>query len=236
MKSAIDIKFRKERPGPEFSLVSDFLKDCKSDFFGSKYDFTTLIEPYAEIGIPDILIVFFDRDLCENWNPKRSNLTKSDIKMLHHISKSGKKGVMTDQIGELLNFNNHEFKRSYKRLIEADLIVEGNYKTQMKDFDKNFFIKKIVSIEAKISDWKSAFQQAQLNENFASHSYVLLPVNKINDRVLSYCSGNTGLLLQDGAKSILKERARKNQIPGSYFSWILNEYLGRQYSNSMFCL
>lgn len=27
----------------------------------------------------------------------------------------------------------------------------------------------------------------------------------------------------------LKKKAKKSKLPGSYFSWVLNEYIGRRY-------
>ena len=228
MESRVEIKFRKERFGPELDMVNNFLEHNKNLFFEQELEFTSLTEPYAEAGIPDILLIFWDKNLCKNWHPKRNELTRTDIKILHHISNYNRKGIKIDKLYRDLNFDEKTFKKSFYRLSEANLIVIDSIRVSINDLDKIFFIRKIISIEAKISNWKSAFHQAQLNENFSSHSYVLLPAEKMSNDILSYCTGNTGLLIQDGLKSILKKKAKKNQIPGSYFSWILNEYLGRQ--------
>lgn len=233
MESAIEIRFRKERNGPELDLVNKFLEARTDIFHNNEFEITSLVEPYAEAGIPDVLLVFWDKNLCSTWHPKRNNLTKQDIKILHHISKSGKKGIDIVKICQELNFDNKSFFKSLNRLIEADFLEDIDSKICIKDIEKKFFIKKIISIEAKINNWKNAFHQAQLNENFSSHSYVLLPAEKLNENILSYSSGNTGLLVQDGVKPILKKKAKKNQLPGSYFSWILNEYLGRQYAKNL---
>jgi hypothetical protein len=170
--------------------------------------------------------------LCKSWQPERDLLTRNDIKILHYISTCGKRGTSISKIIEILNFNNKELTKSLNRLIEADLIEKFDLKVYVKDLNKKFFIKKIISIEAKINNWKNAIFQAQLNENFSSHSYVLLPAEKINDNVLSSFTGRTGLLAQDGGKPVLKKKAERTKIPGSYFSWILNEHLGRQHAQN----
>lgn len=233
MQPTFDIKFRKEKRGPEFDLVVNFLNSSAHKFYNSSFELTQLIEPYAEAGIPDVLLIIWDKTLCKDWKPERNQLTKFDIKILHHISKFGKKGVEIDKISRDLNLDNKHTYKAIHRLITSNLVDESNNKSYIKNLNENFFIKKIISIEAKIGNWKNAFHQAQLNENFSSHSYVLLPIEKVSKDVLSYESGNTGLLAQDGKKLVLKKKAKKTQIPGSYFSWILNEYLGRQNANAI---
>ena len=100
-------------------------------------------------------------------------------------------------------------------------------KASPKDFQSKFFIRRIITIEAKIRNWKRALHQAELNQNFASHSYVLLPEKSISENVATSFRGNIGLLAQDDNRVIFKKRAKKGKLPGSYFSWILNEYIGR---------
>jgi len=230
MKSKIDIKFRKERIGPEQELINEFLKCHKEFFLEKKLEVTPLFEPYAEIGIPDILLIFWDKSLCESWNPQRNKLTKTDIKIVHYISTFGRKGICKSDISIFLNFEPKKLNQSLDRLSNADLIEDLHKKVKIKKIKEIFFIRKIISIEAKISNWKSAINQAIVNENFASHSYVLLPEKSVSSKVLSSFAGRIGLLTNDGEKNLLRKEAQQTKIPGSYFSWVLNEYLGSQYN------
>ena len=226
----LQIKFRKGKNGPEAELVNEFLNYYDKLFEKENLEYSILTEVYAEVGIPDILIVAWDKNLKDNWTPERNNLNRKDLKILHHISSSGKRGFKIDQITKQLGFERRIVKRSVENLKSANLIefdIEKNT-IRVSNLDEVFFIKKIISIEAKITNWKKAFYQASLNENFSSHSYVLLPNNTINNNVLSSIKGNLGLLSHIGDSAKFKRKAKKNKLPGSYFSWVINEYIGRE--------
>lgn len=76
---------------------------------------------------------------------------------------------------------------------------------------------------------KKALLQAQVNQNFASLSYILMPEKKIiNHNSKSDICPDIGLITFDGKKAELKKKAKRLQLPGSYFSWILNEHIGRK--------
>lgn len=230
MFDSLNVKFRKEKGGPEADLVNEFLSYYAKLFEKENLEYSILTEVYAEVGIPDILIVAWDKKQKENWTPERNNLNRQDLKILHHISSFGKRGIKTDKIKKQLGFECRNIKISLKNLEVANLISKDK-KTdviRISNLNEVFFIKQIISIEAKMTNWRKAFYQARLNENFSSHSYVLLPNSKINDNVLSSIEGNLGLLGHIGDSAKFKRKARKNKLPGSYFSWVLNEYIGRE--------
>lgn len=217
-----------ELNGPEAKLVKSFL--ANEGFFKEEgLEYTVLKETYAEVGIPDILILIWDKNGLSSWTEERRNLTKSDIKILHHISTKGKRGEVLNNIIYQLGFSERKTKKTIQKLLISDLVLQKeNGKVYSKDLGNNFFIRKIISVEAKIKDWKSAINQAELNDTFSSHSYVLLPNEKINAKIKSCFDKQIGLLGQEGEKTILKKKARKGDLPKSYFSWVLNEYIGRQ--------
>lgn len=222
------IRFRKAKSGPEQQLVDRFLESYRDIFAVDGLEITALIEPYAEVGIPDILLIVWEKGWQEKWHPERNNLNKTDIKIIHYISTFGKRGTTKDAINTLLSFPNRELEKTFDKLLKADLITVVEDRIKLKDISHAFFIRQIISVEAKINDWKNAVLQAQRNQNFCSHSYLLLPEERINENVLQACDNKLGLLIYSGGKAVVKKRAQKNQIPGSYFSWMLNEYLGRQ--------
>lgn len=225
------INFRKSRKGPELDLVATFLSSYQRIFDFEGYEVSTLIEPYINGSNPDILFILWDSDLCRYWKPERNALSKDDIKINHYISTFGKRGVLRQSIAETINYSDSFVQRSLNRLDKAGLIEYRNGNVISNDLDKKFFIKKIISVEAKITNWKEAIQQALLNQNFVSHSYILLPYEKINNSIEESIDKNIGLLGLDSNKTILRKRARKSKIPASYYSWILNEHLGRKCYN-----
>lgn len=235
MKSDIQISFRKMGDGPEANLVKNFLTEAKDIFCQGDYEYTIWTEPYAEIGVPDVLIIEWDKKGLEKWSPERKRLTKDDIKCIHHISTFGKKGVKISQLSHQLGYSQNRIKKITQKLLEADLIFTMTDRAFLFNPEENFFIKRIITVEAKIKNWKEALHQAELNENFASHSYILLPHSFLgHERVTKSIKSNIGLLVQDKNRVILKKRARKGRFPGSYFSWMINEYLGQKHlSNNL---
>lgn len=228
MLDNLRLNFRKEKEGPENDLVNIFLNDYLQKFDKKDLNFTVLKELYAEVGIPDILIVVWEDMDKSGWPPKRNKLDRTDIKILHHISLKGKKGIRLKRMQKQLGYSKKVAFKSLMRLIDAELISFNGETTRIKNFERSFFVREIISIEAKMNDWKNALRQAELNQNFASHSYILIPDGTVNQNILSAKPSNLGILTQSKSGAKLKVRAKKAKLPGSYFSWLINEYIGRE--------
>jgi len=228
----MQIHTRAQRNGPELDLIKAFLPFIES-FCDEKFEYEILHEPYAEAGIPDIVVIAWDSELVDNWVSSRSDLNKEDIKLTHHISTFKNRGVNKSRLSQQLGYSNILVDRSLEKLKCAEIICETNNRVFVEDINTKFFIKQIITFEAKIKNWKTALSQAQLNENFSSHSYVLLPDKIAKEGVCSAFQGNTGLVTHTGKKIIRKKRARKMNLPGSYFSWLLNEWVGRNFSGKI---
>ena len=141
MNSDIQIRFRKTTDGPESRLVKDFLNNIKIFVQEDGYEHTILEEAYAELGIPDILIVIWDKNLIKKWPKERNELTKSDIKIMHHISSFGKKGILKDCVTSQLGYSDTEISKSLKKLVDAELVEERNERIKSINIENNFFIK-----------------------------------------------------------------------------------------------
>ena len=134
------IKFRKKIKGPEAKLIEDFLQNIEIFYQdGLEYDF--FIEPYAEIGIPDIVIIGWDKKMLTKWSPKRTDLGIKDIKIMHHISSFKKRGVAIIKLNEQLGYPELEMEKSLSLLSEANLINKTERRVFAKDLDRNFFIR-----------------------------------------------------------------------------------------------
>ncbi len=233
MLNNLRLNFRKEKEGPENDLVNIFLDGYLQKFDDNDLNVTVLKELYAEVGIPDILIVVWEDIGKSGWPPKRNKLDRTDIKILHHISLKGKKGIRLGRMLKQLGYSDKVALRCLKRLNDAELISFNGETARIKNFERSFFVREIISIEAKLNDWKNALRQAELNQNFSSHSYILLPDNTVNQNVLSAKPSNLGILTQSKSGTKLKVRAKKAKLPGSYFSWLINEYIGREIAASI---
>ena len=228
MLDNLRLNFRKEKEGLENDLVNIFLNDYLQKFDQKNLNYKVLKELYAEVSIPDILIVVWEDMDKSGWPPKRNNLDRIDIKILHHISLKGEKGIRLERMHRQLGYSDKVVFKSLRRLIDAQLISFNGETARIKNFDRSFFVREIISIEAKMNDWKNALRQAELNQNFASHSYILLPDGTVNQNLLFAKPSNLGILTQSKSGAKLKVRARKAKLPGSYFSWLINEYIGRE--------
>jgi len=228
----MQIQIRVRQNGPEADLLESFLPYIES-FCDPKFEHTVLHEPYAEAGIPDLVVIVWDSELLKKRNPLRNSLNKIDVKLAHFISTFKSRGVKKQKLSKQLGYAEAVINKSLERLNNAEVIIETDNSLFINDINTIFFIKQIISFEAKIKNWKTALSQAQLNENFSSHSYVLLPDKVTHERVCSAFNGNTGLVTHTGKRIIRKKRARKMKLPGSYFSWFLNEWIGRNFSEKI---
>ena len=100
-----------------------------------------------------------------------------------------------------------------------------------KALDEIFFLKEIIAIEAKLGSYKQALGQAQLNGNFSSMSYILVP--QLTPRLPeSVRSNDIGLLTFDGSLTTVHRSGKRQPIPVSTFSWMVNEHVVRMISTN----
>ena len=137
--------------------------------------------------------------------------------------------VEIDSLKQILGYSIRDIEKTIERLIKAELLIERDQSFKLKSLESVFFVKKIISIEAKIKNWKKAFEQAWLNEFFASESYVLLPHNTINAHVIEYSQKlGVGVIAHEAKKSVIIKESKSKRIPSSYSSWVFNENIGRR--------
>jgi len=223
----ITFRYKQSKDGPEIDLVKSFINSFAKIFHKANFQTRLFEEPYIEMTIPDIVIAFWDDDIFDYWVEERNFLEKRDIKILHHMYRKGD-FIDIDRIKNELGYSVSEIEKSLERLIKADLLAEINQEFRAKEIKKIFFVKAIISIEAKIKNWKKAFEQAWLNESFASESYVLLPQNMINANIIKYANNlDIGIIGHEKGHANIIKKPNKKTIPSSYLSWLINENIGR---------
>lgn len=229
MNLKISLSFRKRKKGPEADLIESFIStiDINSITKNNRCNLLVLKEPCISTNYPDLVLILFNRSKLDYWNEKRLSLKKNDIKLLHHLYLSNKKRSIDDLVFEL-GFNEKDINKILRRLHNAEMILEVGDCFIIKNIDQLFFISDIISIEAKIKNWKDAFRQAELNYLFSSESYVLLPEKILNDKVISHNTSlnQVGIIGINDYKNYIVKKSQKNKIPASYYSWVLNEKIG----------
>jgi hypothetical protein len=167
----IGVKFRKSQSGPEEELVQLFLKKLKFKL-NSGLSVTYFKEPRLESGFPDIVGVIWHRATAEKWNDCRKLLKNFDLRLMHYLSQHG-----TANIEFLEQLFGKRVKDSVDKLEASDMVRYKGTKVSSRPLSKLYATRHIFAIEAKISEWQVALNQASLNRWFATSSYVLLPKN-----------------------------------------------------------
>lgn len=211
----------------EYIFLEKFLG---SNFFeslacGEKY--FLLQEPYTGLGFPDLVCIIWDGNIEGKWTEKRNNLILNDIKILHHLHNT-KIYKSIDKISRELNFSLKDTQKSIEKLNNAELIIiNDKNKVKIKKINKIFFVKEIISIEAKLRNWRKALEQSFNNTLFSSQSYILFPQKKITENLIHTCNNtNIGIISFGRSYSVVK-KAKNQRIPASLTSWLFNEYIGR---------
>ena len=206
------------RNGPESRLVLDFLSNIVA-IEGTGLSESIFIEYRLENSIPDVIIVHWDPKIAENWSSQRRLLRAVDYRLVHLLFIEG--SLTAEQLDRFFPIN---LPRMLKRLYSAGLIVEENRAWRLKPLEEIFAVKRILTVEAKLSSSTRVLEQALLNTLFSSESYVLTqsasPMSKsirvAHERgvgVWSYSDGRLSALVA----------ARELPLPQSHVSWMLND-------------
>jgi hypothetical protein len=213
--------FRRSRPGPEADMVRAFISNCPFTIpRGCRA--TIFCEPRIESGFPDIVVVFWSVAVASKWNAERANLTRDDIRLIHHLHQSGPAST-----GELKTLFSRNPIGNLERLEAAKLLRPVKNRWVPTSLEKSFATRRIIAIEAKIAEWSAALDQAFLNTWFASDSFVLLP-QKSPAANIRAAAKMKGIRLCSPTTNIECNRpAFPGKLPRSYASWMFNEWAWR---------
>lgn len=214
----------------EFKLLNDFLS---SDFFYSNFarkncQLSIIQEPFTGFGYADLVCVAYDKSIGRKWCDKRNSLKTHHIKVLHHLFNCAQ-AKRPEQLAVELGFNSRKIGKILEDLLNAGLVtVAKDVAVKIRPLKDIFFVKDIITVEAKLLDWRKALEQSLNNINFSSRSYTLFPESTISDSLLhSYKKTGVGLIsFKNSWKELLEPEEFK--IPATIHSWFFNEYIGRQ--------
>lgn len=212
--------------GPEKELADSFMKFIPQCFHWQKGAVAVFHEPRMETGFPDLVIVQYLPEVFEHWVAARSALNPTDLKILHYLSNV--QGADASTLMATLGIAAKPLLSSIERLLDAGLITRFKTKWKAEALNHIFGVRSIVAVEAKIKNWSDALHQSQLNLWFASEAYILSPVEKPSQSIMSRSrDSGIGIFLLNGNHVRRAQGPRKNDIPSSYGSWMFNEWIGR---------
>jgi len=184
-------------------------------------------EPAMPTGFPDIVAVFC-RHGSQTAPSTRRRLGPEHLRLrlLHHVYSLRRSSA--PDIAAALGRDERRVRRLLDDLEQALLLRQTRDRAVARALESVFIATRIVAIEAKIRDWRNALRQAVANTWFASHSYVLMPSERVGEAVSQHAARlGIGLMTYDGSRISVRVRARRLSIPSSYGSWLVNEWAVR---------
>lgn len=209
---------RPQRPGPEAELVNRYLDSLRVRCpRGCSY--SVFVEPKLECGVPDIVIAVWNPGVAKSWEPSRRFLTSQDFRVLQCLQ--ARKGA-TDE--ELASFFPRAAPRSVERLHVAGLIRRVRGTWLVRSPRRTVALRRLIAIEAKMTDWRKALEQAWRNTWFATDSYVLLP----DGRDIPPMALPPGVRQCTAVAPEIDARCASGPLlPLCYATWLFNEWVWR---------
>lgn len=218
--SAPGLSFRKSKAGPEKELVDWFLRQNLVRV-PRGHNVTVFREPRLPSGFPDLVIVVWKASVAQRWTSDRAALTPRDLRLMHFLGNEGPKGIE-----ELRTVFSAPVDRQLERLGEAAMVRTTKGRWQARSLTATFAASHIIAIEAKISEWRAALEQAHLNTWFASDSCVLVPRVPRNSELLRDAAElGVRVLARDNDSWEIQDPVRST--PRSYVSWLFNDWAWR---------
>lgn len=214
---------RKLRQGPELEFLLSYLQNSLPQASeGEKL--TIFIEPKVESVFPDAVAVYWNTETTKNWNESRKLLTRSDVRVLHFLALT-----RTARLSNLEHIFSKRVISSLERLEKAELIYRTPRTWKAKSLREIFAVTKLITVEAKISDWNQGLLQAFFHTWFASESYLLIQrLPKEREKlILEAARLGIGVISEDVPLKGPFSAARRHRIPKSHASWFFNEWAWR---------
>jgi len=225
-KQFFGLKKRKSTIGPEIDMVYNFVDTTVKSFKHKRNKLAIFIEPMVDNSYPDIVFAEYNPEMLDNWNDARNNIEMTDMKILENLRAI--RGANSDILFKRTHFSYKTILQSLERLYDAGFIERKNGKWKSKPLRELYSIKRLVSVEAKISDMKSLLRQADANRWFASESYALSKSKKPQKTTIQqFKDRGVGLYGLDNGKIVEFNKPIKQKLPTNYMSWMFNEWVGR---------
>jgi len=218
----LGLRFRSSTPGPETELVEAFLESLDVGLPRGRR-LTVFCQPALETGFPDIVAVVWRESIAQKWPAERELLQNNDLRLLHALADRD-----WFEIERLEGIFRRRLRRSLERLESLDLALVTERKCRARALSSIFAVERIVAIEAKVSWWQRALEQAGGNVWFSSESHALMP--SIGDSAAVAAAAKrfqVGVLHFEDARPKEVWAAPQRQVPTSYGSWLFNEWIWR---------
>jgi hypothetical protein len=226
--NATETIFRQTTHGPELDIVNMYCAEHLASL-GVIESLSIFLEPKLNTGFPDIVAVFWDKEVTHKWPEARASLTSSDMAIVHHVNLTGHFPV--EQL--VKRFGTRKTSEMMLRLSDSQVAEVKSDEILRKPLSNTFAVKRIVAIEAKVRDWSKGLEQAFQNTLFASESYLLLE-SLPNSQKLFRNAERLGVGILDKNRSVTQPylRSKVGLLPTSHAAWLFNEWAWK-FSNNI---
>lgn len=205
--------FRPRKLGPEL-IVEDAVAKHIPQLFSNNYErsWTAGSVPIGA-GLPDLIIASYNPDVL-----KLSQIETSNCRILAYLRMT--RFADLESLMRIVKIPRKKANTQIEWLLDEEVIFLKS---------KRFFLcplwfkilPEIVTIEAKVTDWQKAIDQANRNRIFAHRSFIALPKN-VAERIKkepSLKKFGLGLLSvdKDNNVSVLRKGRRSNPFVWSYY-------------------
>lgn len=210
--------FRPRKKGPEMALENAVARNIPTFISDSHRPLWAAGSVPVGAGIPDIVVV-----VCE---PQVFALAQVEIPNAHVLAYlRAVRRARLDTIAARMGQSSEVIVRSLHGLIEIDVITQCQDTYSLVPHWRDI-LPEIVTIEAKVSNWQRALDQAARNRIFAHKSYIALP-ERIAKRVCgdeAFRQLGIGILgiTEDHQVSIIRKSRRQNPKVWSYYYHLAN--------------
>lgn len=159
--------FRQRRSGPEIIIEDSVAKQIPS-LFPCEGSLSWMAKSLSlGTSVPDLLIV-----VCNPQISSLPDLGLIDAHILSYLRSVGRARI--DTIIDRIGVPQKKILHCMRNLIEVEIIIDNSPTYSLSPKWRNI-LSEIISVEAKVKNWKEAVDQAIRNRIFAHKSYVALP-------------------------------------------------------------
>ncbi|MBM7845372.1 hypothetical protein [Herpetosiphon giganteus] len=158
--------FSRRINGPE-AIIEDAVAHHLPQLLLGRQEFWTAGSLTVGAGKPDLLATTFQPEVT-----KLTRVTQDPINIMSYLRRINKARLET--IAERVLQTSRNVWEQLSNLIELNIVEQSGYTYALAPTWRSI-LPEIVSVEAKVSDWRKAVAQAHRNKIFAHRSYIAMP-------------------------------------------------------------
>lgn len=210
--------FRETKVGPEAELVASFVGQLPFRLQNG-LEHVLFREPRVALAAPDLVYVAWRPDILSTWPAARRTLRPAHYRLLQFLRTAEQPDFALPALMR------PERRRLLSDLEAAELVSVTADHVDVAPLDAVFAVTRIVAVEAKLTKWDRAIDQAQANTWFASESHILVPrLPRDHSAVGRAQHLGIGVWSLDRRPERLVP-PRRFGLPSSYVSWLINDWL-----------